>query len=99
MENNNPQSIPRYFYEGTCARFERSYKRIFIALIVAVALLFASNVIWLWAWTQYDYSSEITTYTQDGQGVNIIGDDNDVNKPDEGTKPNNQTQDKTEEIG
>lgn len=97
MENNNPQSIPRYFYEDTCARFERSYKRVFIALILAVALLFASNMLWLWAWTQYDYSSETTTYTQDGQGVNIIGDDNDVNS--EGTEPDDQTEDQTQEVG
>ena len=88
-DNRTPgsESLPRYYYEDTCARFERSYKRIFVALIVAICLLFASNMLWLWAWTQYDYSGEVTTYEQDGEGVNLIGDHNNVNSPGEGSDP------------
>lgn len=88
-DNRTPgsESLPRYYYEDTCARFERSHKRIFVALIVAISLLFASNTLWLWAWTQYDYSSETTTYTQDGEGVNLIGDHNHVNSPGEESDP------------
>ena len=98
MDNNN-NSIPQYFYEDTCARFERSHKRMFIALVVAVALLFASNMLWLWAWTQYEYVGETTTYTQDGEGVNIIGDDNGVNYPAERTNPDDQAEDQAEKVG
>lgn len=94
---NGSESLPRYYYEDTCARFERSYKRLFIALIVAVCLLFASNMMWLWAWTQYDYSSETTTYTQDGEGVNVIGDDNHVSNPGERPVGNDQTAETDEE--
>ena len=97
MDENT--QVPRYYYEDTCARFERGHKRLFIALVVAVALLFASNMLWLWAWTQYEYVGENTTYTQDGEGVNIIGDDNDVNHPDQGSVSDHQTQDQEEEIG
>ena len=69
-------AVPYIVYESSGARFERTLKRIVIALVVTVVLLFASNVVWLWAWTRYDYSSEETVYTQDGQGLNIIGDRN-----------------------
>ena len=53
-------------------------KRGWIALIVAVCLLFASNAAWIYAWMQYDYSSEEIVYQQDGEGTNIIGDSNEV---------------------
>lgn len=95
-ENTN---VPRYYYEDTCARFERGHKRLFIALVVAVALLFASNMLWLWAWTQYDYTSESTTYTQSGEGVNVIGDDNHVRDTDQKPVPDDQAEDQEEEIG
>jgi hypothetical protein len=57
------------------ARNERNVKRLVIALIVAIDLMFVSNMAWLWAWNSYDYSSEeqIITAEQDGEGVNIVG--------------------------
>lgn len=35
---------------------------------------------WVQAWTEYDYASEdvTTIFSQDGEGVNIIGDGNEV---------------------
>lgn len=57
-------------YEAAIAHAELNAKRIFIGLIISIVFLFASNVIWLYAWTQYDYVSD--TYTQDGSGVNLI---------------------------
>ena len=50
--------IPYIVFEGAQARSERTIKRIVIALIITVAMLFASNALWLWAWSQYDYTSE-----------------------------------------
>ena len=76
-EVKQPESVPFIVYEGERARSDRLFKRMWIALIVAVSLLFASNAIWLWAWTSYDYVSY--KYTQDGEGTNIIGDENEVN--------------------
>lgn len=75
MENT---SVPYIVYESAQARSERHLKRLVIALVVAIVLIFASNAAWLWAWCQYDYCSEETVYTQDGHGVNIIGDENHV---------------------
>ena len=73
-------TVPYIVHESAQARHERITKRLIIALIIAIALIFISNAAWLWAWLQYDYVSETTetTYTQDGEGVNIIGDSNEV---------------------
>lgn len=79
MENT---SVPYIVYESALARSERHLKRLVIALVIAIVLIFASNAAWLWAWMQYDYTGETTTtettYQQDGQGLNIIGDSNHV---------------------
>ena len=77
-EAHAPESVPFIVHESSMARMERQVKRGWIALIVAVCLLFASNATWLYAWCQYDYSSEETIYQQDGEGTNIIGDSNEV---------------------
>lgn len=78
---NNPLQVPYIVYESAQARSERMNRRLVIALVIAVILIFASNALWLWAWMQYDYTGEETVYTQDGQGINVIGDDNHVADP------------------
>ena len=77
-EANAPESVPYIVHESSMARMERQVKRGWIALIVSVCLLFASNAAWLYACMQYDYSSEEIVYQQDGEGTNIIGDSNEV---------------------
>lgn len=77
-EAHAPESVPYIVHESSMARMERQIKRLWIALIVSVSLLFASNVLWLVAWNSYDYSSEEIVYQQDGEGTNIIGDSNEV---------------------
>ena len=77
-EAHAPENVPYIVHESSMARTERQIKRGWIALIVAVCLLFASNAAWLYAWCQYDYSSGETIYQQDGKGTNIIGDSNEV---------------------
>ena len=77
-EAHAPESVPYIVHESSMARMERQVKRGWIALIVAVCLLFASNAAWLYCWMQYDYSSEEVVYQQDGEGTNIIGDSNEV---------------------
>lgn len=83
--DKTPASVPYVVHESTVARMERIIKRQWIALIVAIALIFGCNAIWLYAWCQYDYSSEEIIYQQDGEGTNIIGDSNEVNN---GTESN-----------
>lgn len=72
-------SIPYFAYESEMARSERHIKRLVVALIVAVAAIFASNAAWLLAWCQYDYAGEVVTIdSADGGNANYIGNDGDV---------------------
>lgn len=73
--NNN---IPYIVYESTFARQERTIKRLIILIIITVSMLFASNAIWLHFWCGYD--TVVYDYSQDGKGINIIGDENEVNQ-------------------
>jgi hypothetical protein len=85
MEEFKEPTVPYYAHEGMLARNERTTKRLIIALIVSVVLVFGSNALWLYAWTQYDYESEETTTetkqidvdAKDGV-ANYIGNDGDI---------------------
>lgn len=60
---------------------ERMVKRLWIALIITVVLMFASNAAWLYAWCRYDYYSEETVIdvnSDDGGNANYIGNDGDI---------------------
>ena len=72
-----PENVPYIVHESSMARMERQIKRLWIALIVAVCLLFASNAGWLLTWTSYDYSS-YEAITDNGGDANIIGNDGDI---------------------
>lgn len=61
MDNNNPVSF--IAFEATCTRFDRIIKRLTIALVICILLVFASNAAWLYAWLQYDYSGVDETTT------------------------------------
>ena len=75
---NAPENVPYIAHESSMARMERQVKRLWVAVVIAIALLFASSAIFTYAWLQYDYSSEETIYQQDGEGTNIIGNSNEV---------------------
>ena len=71
------ESVPYIVYEGTVARHERTIRRLIIALIISIILIFSSNAIWLHYIQQYDFQNY--EYSQDGEGVNVLGDGNGVN--------------------
>jgi hypothetical protein len=75
---NTPESVPYIVHEASMARMERQIKRLWIALIVLVAVLFATNIGWLVYESQFDTFEYSYDYEQDGQGTNIIGNGNDV---------------------
>jgi hypothetical protein len=94
-EEKMPASVPYMVYETAQARNERDKKRLLIALVVSVVLIFISNAIWLWAWMQYDYTSEeIIVDSNDGGNANYIGQNGDINNYGEGDSPseNSETQ-------
>lgn len=55
------RDVPYIVYESEAARHERTVKRLVLALIVTVALLFISNVAWLWFFNQFDYATDTVT--------------------------------------
>lgn len=75
------QMVPFIVFESISGRYERVVKHLITAIIIVVILLFASNAIWVYEWTQYDYSSKSTSVDIDGKdGVaNYIGNDGDIN--------------------
>lgn len=85
MEKDIAQ-VPLVVHESCMVRWERLFKRIVVAWLVTILLFFASNCVWLYAWMQYDYSSDATTTTEtstvtiDGKdGVaNYIGNNGDI---------------------
>lgn len=78
IEEKKIEDALHWAYENNQMRSEKIIHKLIISLLIAMALLFISNALWLWAWVQYDYTSEEITYTQDGRGLNIIGDRNGV---------------------
>lgn len=73
------KDVPYIVHESILAREERHIRRLTFALVVAILLLFASNMVWLYYWTQYDYVSD-ETITVDGNSgtANYIGNDGDI---------------------
>lgn len=73
-------SIPYFAHEGILSRCERIIKKLVIALIITIVLIFASNALWLYSWMQYDYAGEEESVEVNGtDGVaNYIGNDGDI---------------------
>lgn len=69
---DDKRTVPYIVYESAQARAERRDKRHIIALIIITAMLFVTNIIWVYEWSQYDYCSEEIAYQQDGMGINSI---------------------------
>lgn len=72
MGNNEIATVPLVALQAEQVKSERTTKRFIVALVIAFIMLVLSNAMWLYAWMQYDYTSEETSYSQDGDGVNNI---------------------------
>ena len=74
---NAPESVPYIVHESSMARMERQIKRIWITVIIAVCLLFASNA----GWMIYESQFATISYEQDGEGINNVnlGEQGDLN--------------------
>ena len=66
-ENQNV-TVPYVVHEATVARQERQIKRLWVAIIVAISMLFASFALFVW----YESQFETMTYEQDGDGINNV---------------------------
>ena len=65
----NLPPVPYMVHEEDIARFERTVKRVVIALIICIFAVVASNIAWLYVWNQYDYVAD-ETVTVDGENGN-----------------------------
>lgn len=74
------KSVPYIVLESAEARSERHIKRLIVALIISILVGLITNLAWMYMWNQYEYvdESETRIFTQDGQGLNIIGYSNEV---------------------
>lgn len=61
-QNSKEEPVAYIVHEGIMARMERIIKRLWIALLVAIVLLVASNIGWLVYESQFE---DQTTVTQD----------------------------------
>lgn len=74
MNENKVEPVPYIVHESAMAREERKEKNLVKALVLVVLLLFASNALWLWAWTSYEYvGDEVTVESKDKGNANYIG--------------------------
>ena len=80
--------IPYAAHETAMGRAMRAIKWLVIALVATVILLFASNGLWLWYISGYDF--ETYTYdvnTENGGNANYIGNDGDIYNGESGSSP------------
>ena len=74
--SKSPASVPYAAFEASMTRAERIIKRLVIALIVTIALTFASNIGWLIYANNNGNTSSNYTVTQQENPTSIIGDGN-----------------------
>ena len=70
-------TVPFIAYERAEAAFERNIKRLWITIILLIALLFASNMAWVWFMYGTDfelYSADIDAGENGDALYNYIGD-------------------------
>lgn len=81
MECNNCKSmdsISLAAHETIMAREDKKHRRLVWVIVVLIAALVVCNLAWLVTWNNYDFVSEDYDYSQDGRGINIIGNDNEA---------------------
>lgn len=77
--NENRTQVDYIIFEGEMARSERHIKRLWIALIIAVAAVIITNLAWLYYISQYDFEDyDYTLTTRDGGNASFIGGDGDI---------------------
>lgn len=71
-------TISRYAFETTVTSFERTVKRLWIALIIVILLLACSNAAWIYYESQFIEESWTYQATTDGGGDAIANGDGEV---------------------
>jgi len=73
-KRDNSPVVSYAAFESMMTANEKHIKRLFIALLITIILLFASNVAWIHFFSQFDFAGDSYSdiYSQDGKGLNNI---------------------------
>lgn len=83
--------VPYVVHESDMARLERTIKRLWILLLVLIALLAGSNAAWIYYESQFQYdmtSTEIEQDTDGGGNNYVVGGDFNGETKDQNNKEN-----------
>ena len=73
---DNEKNVPFCVYESAVDSHERVKKWLITAIVVLSILFAATNGFWIYEWTRFD--TVAYSYSQDGEGTNVIGTGNDI---------------------
>lgn len=77
-------------YQDTMTRLESAIRKLIVALVVTIVLMFASNIAWLIAWNMYDYESTSVVVDGDSKGnANYVGANGYINNGEGGSDKEN----------
>lgn len=76
--SSEDNKVPYIVYESSEARHERNEKRLIIALVISIVMMFVSNGLWLWHESQYEYADETVELNADSGNANYIGNNGDI---------------------
>lgn len=76
MEEKVCNSVPFAVYESAMTRAERNFKRMWVLIIILLALFVGTNAAWIWYESQFE-EIEIVQENEDGYN-NFIGNDGDI---------------------
>ena len=69
---NEQESVPYIVHESSMARMERQIKRLWITILLLIAMLVVTNGAWIWYESQFSDIETTIEAEQDGSGVNIV---------------------------
>lgn len=71
-EAHAPESVPYIVHESSMARMERQIKRLWVTVILLIAIVVVTNGAWIWYESQFSDIETTIEAEQDGSGVNIV---------------------------
>ena len=74
-ETHAPESVPYIVHESSMARMERQIKRLWITVLVLIAMLVATNGAWIWYESQMETVYQEVTQEADTGTNNFVGGD------------------------
>ena len=76
VKEQHTEAVPFIVHEGTMARAEITMKRLWITILLLIALLVGTNGAWIWHESQFE-DIAISQENEDGYN-NFVGNDGDI---------------------